>query len=806
MTDGLRPAIGADSQWTGRRGVKRVLGLLTTMLLFLMLGGSALAQAAPPFAQEARIDSIEFVTSQVQNRGFAELKAKWSLPDSPSTPAGFTLSLPDPLVGRGETFSLIAEDTHQPMAECVVTADLLTCEFDSDYLASHPKNLRGDVFFWVRVDVEVEESVETSFDIENHEVTITVTPGRDCGDDCELEWKNHKGGNIDYQNNRIIWWVHVKAGPEGMAGGERVVIRESPSSNLTLVHDEASPNLMRTQETSANASGNVVPVNWQSVPRSEYSVDAEGTVEFTSERGYFYQLSFVTTMNDGGVNGSEYSNTVEITIGNEEPVEVSNTVRYSGGGGSGIGEDVGVFSVRKSVEGLPIELVEGVQFVGEYTVTDPEGAVHRGTFEVEANGVWTSPEFPRGSRVNLAEILPTQPANVDWREPEFSQNDFTLVGGQLTEIIMTNTGGLKQGSFSVAKDLAGTTSAVDRVPGDAVFVIDYSYPAGAGFPAGSGSIEVAADGTPVRSPAIPYGAEVRLVERAPAELPGMAWGDAQIVPDSFTVDGSTAVAVKVTNPITHVLGGFSLKKSVSGPGSGLIPEGFRFEVDYAWQLPGGGESGSGTVELGVDGAPVVVDKIPVGAVVTLTEHEPGAVAGVDWLDPRFSENGFVILPDAIIEVDLDNPADLGRGAIALRKVVAGSGAKLVPADTEFEVNYSYAAGTGFPAGEGVLTVRADGKTVQSSPIPHGAVLTLSELRPKGISGVNWTGGRFDVETVHVVDGDVAEVVLTNTFERAPVLAETGADGLPVLWGGLGAALLAGGLLILARRRAQADSL
>lgn len=89
--------------------------------------------------------------------------------------------------------------------------------------------------------------------------------------------------------------------------------------------------------------------------------------------------------------------------------------------------------------------------------------------------------------------------------------------------------------------------------------------------------------------------------------------------------------------------------------------------------------------------------LPGGAKVTLVENEVPSIAGVQWLNPQFSTNGFTVIAGETVEVDLDNPTQLEQGAFSIHKRLDGTGASKVPADTEFTVHYSYPAGEGLKA-------------------------------------------------------------------------------------------------------------
>lgn len=740
----------------------RLFRLVLTLLsaFVLALTGGAIAQAAPPYTTQGTVTNVQFVETTVTAGGSAALTANWSFPNNPTTPAGFTIDLPSGLAGRGDTFTLTAQDSGATIANCVATATQLQCDMDPAYVAANPVNLRGNVNFWVTVTTETTTTTEHTFDFGSNTATVNIQPRPQCTENCDLDWQYRKDGSYIYQNNTIVWYAHVAAPPTGMVGGQDVVVRDTPAGNQTLVVDDSLPRLQRTNVTGPNAAGVEVPSGWQDVPRSEYTVDLDGTIHFTSQAGYFYQVLYITNVTDAGASGT-YSNTVEFYINGTLDGTSSRDVRYAGGGGTGIGTNVGVVTIEKAVDGTAVNLPADQLFTGTYSVQPPTGDAITGTWSVASGDTWRSPEFPRDSVVTLTEDAPSEPGNVTWSSA-FSTNGFTLPGGQITPVTLTNTADVRLTDFTASKSLSGDAAAL--VPSDATVTLEYSYPAGTGFAAGEGTIDVPVDGTSVTSPKIPVGAEVTVTERTPNPVAGAAWGTASISPATFTASdsGSTGTHVSVDNPITQQLGGFTLQKTVTGGGAGLVPAGTRFDVDYAWTASGD-RSGDGTVTVTAGGDPASVDGIPVGATVTLSEHTPGAIDGITWLDPRFSENGFTVQDGTVVAIDLDNPTELRTGTLSIAKTITGTdaAAALVPADATFTIDYSYPAGNGFAAGSGSLTVSADGTPVTSPALPFGAQVTFTERTPTAVEGLGWGTPVISPATVTIGAGTDVAVTVEN---------------------------------------------
>ncbi|KQY76453.1 hypothetical protein ASD13_09735 [Microbacterium sp. Root1433D1] len=112
------------------------------------------------------------------------------------------------------------------------------------------------------------------------------------------------------------------------------------------------------------------------------------------------------------------------------------------------------------------------------------------------------------------------------------------------------------------------------------------------------------------------------------------------------------------------------------------------------------------------------------------------------------------------------------GAFTVTKLVGGSGASGVPADAEYTVRYSY----GDPVVERTVTVTA-GATAPLIQLPAGTVVTLSELTPPALDGIEWGAPVFSGTGVTALAdggaqltvgaGTTLAVTLTNTATTTP---------------------------------------
>ncbi|WP_082803002.1 DUF5979 domain-containing protein [Microbacterium sp. CH1] len=536
----------------GRRRAGRGIPIAVTMagLIGAVLTPLA-AVAAPPYATEATITSMAFTESVVESGTTTELTGTWSLPDNPETPAGFVIDLPEDLQGKPDTFPL-RDGAGALMGTCVTTKTQLVCDFDAEYLESHPIGLTGGFSFGATVTTEVTKQTTVTYDFGDVTATTDVTPGAEaCTENCTFPGRpNYKTGEYDNETDTILWKVVVAAGPQGMKGGEKVVVTDALGPNQALVTDSAGkryPVLWATNELVTQPNGEVVPGAFGQVPVDEYTISADGTtVEFTAKEGYFYDVHYLSRVTDGGA-AKTYTNDAEVRIGTEVSTTVTSQVTKYGGAGTGGGTTVGRFAITKALRGDSANL-DGLVYRGTYTVTTPAGATVPGEFSLRAGETWSSPAFPDGSRVELSESLAGLPANLDWAAPAFSSSSIEIAGGSTVDVALTNTATLRTKAFSAVKTLAGSAAAVREVPSDAQFVIEYSYPAGPGFPAGSGELVLRA-GVPVSAPAVPVGAEITVREREPQSIDGLRWGAPEISPSRFTV-GEETVTVSVKNPVT----------------------------------------------------------------------------------------------------------------------------------------------------------------------------------------------------------------------------------------------------------------
>ncbi|MFC4224482.1 DUF5979 domain-containing protein [Lysinibacter cavernae] len=220
-------------------------------------------------------------------------------------------------------------------------------------------------------------------------------------------------------------------------------------------------------------------------------------------------------------------------------------------------------------------------------------------------------------------------------------------GGFATPVIALDT-------FTVEKVLAGDAS--DWIDPATEFTIDYSYPAGVDYPAGTGSIVIAADGKPVESKQIPVGAIVTLTEQTPAAVSGAVWGTPLFSTAQVTVGVDTKVTV--TNQIDQAFGQISVQKIVSGNAADLVPGSTAFTVKYSYPATAHYPSGGGDLTILADGSLATSELLPADAVVSIIEETPVEIDGLEWTGVSYSSATTTVAANGVLALTVTNEATL----------------------------------------------------------------------------------------------------------------------------------------------------
>lgn len=628
----------------------RGAGAAIVAAMFATFVGATAASAAPPYATEGSLTAIEFTQTKVASGSDAELKGHWSLPDNATSPAGFVVNLPAGLQGLVDAFPLLDPDG-ATMGQCTVNATQIVCDLDATYLSEHPLNVSGTFNFWATVTTTVTTDTETSYQFDGAEATVIVTPPDVCQVDCE--WQGGptiKYGEYNRDDNTILWTVRVSSDADGATAGQQMRVEDDLGANqelLTTYNGQTFPMLRETTGFVIDQHGQQVPGPWAPADPSTYNVDGT-TVTWTAKEGYFYSIAYMVRVTDAGAAG-KYANTARSIIDGNEQTSSADVTRQ-GGGGTGEGDKVGRFAITKAViwNDAPIP---GLTFQGNYSATAPDGTVTSGNFTVAENGTWTSADLATGSLVHIQEILPVAPSNITWKAPVLSNNDFTIAGATTIAVTLTNEATADRGAFTAKKILEG--DAASRADGG-TFFLDYTYPAGTGFLAGSGTLELPSDGTVVSSEPLPVGAVLALTERKPVDIEGATWSTPRLSTDTITIGRDSVVTVTVTNTLTLNRGVFTATKRIDGDAASRVSADTTFTLHYSYPAGAGYESGEGTLVLPADGTVVTSPKLPVGAEISVWEEKPAGIADSVWAAATLSTTMFRVSDDTTIEVIVTN--------------------------------------------------------------------------------------------------------------------------------------------------------
>lgn len=786
-------------------------GALLAVLLLAVTTLFAFAPASPASAadgSQVQIDSISFENDTVEDWTQQRLAVEWSIPEQAETPVSLTIPLPPELQGNPDAFPLVDPDG-ATVGQCTVSQTSVTCTVDDEYIEANPFEVSGSFFINAQVRLMNQEETEHTFDFGDHQETVTVTPSRNwCDTDCEYTGTNGWKGGGSYNNltDEMVFTVAVAAPEQGLEPGLNVSVTDLLDTDAyELVVDGTYPRVQEGRFLQYNLWGRE-GVAWENRTDGVAWSGDQLTATFESREGRgsdwnnydevpqgepwsqrgvdgtFYQVQWKVRALTGGElqeNGNRlFHNQGEWEINGEKSRTVTGSATRYASGGTAVGTNYGKFQVTKELTG---DTTLNPAFTVNYTATEPGQDPVEDSFTVHSGETFTSPEFYRGTVVELTEVQPTDPANVTWADPVFLDADgnpadtitFTADGngklGEVTKIRLVNEATLHKANFSAQKSVVNE----DGVPlaDDLTFALDYSYPADPekGFAAGSGTLTLPIGGDIITSGELPVGAVVTLSEPNLPNVPGASWGEPVIEPSTLTIgESADPVTVAVTNTITQDVGGFSVTKAITGDGEELVPEDAVFTVTYEYDAINGFPAGSGQIEFPA-GETATVEGLPAGATVTLTELAVEDPTGGTWGEPEFSENSFTIVKDTVVSIDLDNPISWNNGDFSILKAVTGDGADLVGEDALFTVDYSYTLPEGLGAdpatGTGTLTVANNGEAVVSDPLPYGTEVTLSEATPTPVAGGTWLGYEFDNPTFTIGDKTTFEVALTNEIER-----------------------------------------
>ncbi|MBO1901244.1 hypothetical protein J4H92_04695 [Leucobacter weissii] len=372
--------------------------------------------------------------------------------------------------------------------------------------------------------------------------------------------------------------------------------------------------------------------------------------------------------------------------------------------------------------------------------TDGDGAPQ--SKDLTINAVEPTPlgeDLPAGTVVTITEGERPGFDTVIWGSIVISGTDVTDNGdgsaeivvsdqqGDVTLVTVTNEATWAPGTFSLAKTVTGIASDHPDFPETVTVVASWVDETGPQ----SAEIALPTDGSVVPfGRDLPHLTEVTLSEVEPEAGPAFIWdapewsgSDAlEVRPDGsavLTIGAATVAELGLSNNATALTGSLSLIKELSGDAAEDVPGTTAFPVTLSWtDLLG--ETQERTVEVTAD-EPVVLEDLPLGTEVTVSEADGDLPSGVVWTGVEWSSDS----SGAAVSAD-------GDGAVLTVTGDQGTSAELT-ATNSFELDATGGEGdegdeiavTG--AGFGPLQAALIG-IVAAALVAAGAVLLIRSRR------------------------------------------------------------------------------
>lgn len=345
-------------------------------------------------------------------------------------------------------------------------------------------------------------------------------------------------------------------------------------------------------------------------------------------------------------------------------------------------------SVLKGLGGEAAGEVDAdTEFPVTATWTDANGEQSK---ELMINAVEPTPlgvDLPAGTVVTITEGDRPGIDTVVWKTIAISGDRVTDHGdgsaeivvsdqqGEMTLVTVVNEAAWAPGTFSIAKRVAGVQPGAPGVP-ESVAVTASWFEAGEPV---SAELALPTDGSAVPFERdLPHGTEVTLAEALPDETSAFSWNaprwemDGIVANDdgtaTLTIGAAQTLAVDLVNTVTPKLGSLTLTKSVTGAGAAQVAADTAYPVTASWTGLAG-EPQRTELEL-IAGEPTVLDGLPLGTEVTLTEAEADLPAAVTWAGAEWSTESAGAVIDGtgrsvVLTVSGDDGADGADASVAL---------------------------------------------------------------------------------------------------------------------------------------------
>ena len=673
------------------------------------------------------------------------------------------------------------------VGECVTAADVMTCTFNQAVAAQ--SNVKGTMNQMLMAQKETPltklpfnaNGVETQVPNPNNEPIVErLWTEKNVGkyanslkrDSTQINWHiTGSGRRLSERSGMPAGTYANKVVFNDVLGADGQTLLPDDSTWYVRVDPKSAPNQYPTVARVGQPGINTTYGNYT----LERTISADGksaTVTLTRTDGDFdpainYEIVYSSKIDGNVIPEKQYTNIATLVGDKEGPITSAISYRdpitytiemkpgYGAFGvkkyvlGAQVGADAGQIPAATAVTvNVKYELPAGWDPALHPEWTAPAGGANPYTMNVPVEQGVAGVAFPKGTKVTLTESLDSAqlPAALRWQgEPSFSigstnavnEVSFTIAENNVSAVSLTNTAAPAPGKIAVTKKVVGD------IPAGKTFAFDYVCDDAAKT---SGSITDVVAGQAKESAEIPAGATCTVTERD-ASVDGNTLVTSTI--DPVTVKAGEVAALEVTNTYTPVPGKIAVTKKVVGD----IPAGKTFAFDYVCD---DAAKTSGSITDVVAGQAKESAEIPAGATCTVTERDAsvdGNTLVTSTIDPVTVKAGEV----AALEVT--NTYTPVPGKIAVTKKVVGD----IPAGKTFA--FDYVCNDPAKTSGSILNVAA-GETKESGDIPDGAECLVTEREAEAaVDGFILECSAVD--PVPVKAGEVAAVLMTNTYTPAP---------------------------------------
>ncbi|MGD9960051.1 sortase domain-containing protein [Nocardioides sp.] len=230
----------------------RLLAILTSLLMSVLATLSITAPARADVIDDAITGVTLQTTGDVWDGETLRFSCTWRVPVGSQPGDTFTLQLPDELRWQGAaSFPLLAPDGVTPVAQGVVSAGGLVTFTLTDYMLAHP-SASGTCSFTTIYQATGPGEHELTFDTGTSVITVPVTEGVQCEEDCGVNRATKRGWWLDPANPTRMQFV-ILAPATADTDDNTIEFIDRPSAGYTLDCSSLSSAISAT----TNASGAV---------------------------------------------------------------------------------------------------------------------------------------------------------------------------------------------------------------------------------------------------------------------------------------------------------------------------------------------------------------------------------------------------------------------------------------------------------------------------------------------------------------------------------------------------------------------